>query len=113
MAGRATRWRAISQDPGRDYKERQGGVAQPGTMSHETGDGARCRVRTGRTSTEHQALAEAYSPYCAPGAEKGLGADLDEVIAAWPLLADPLKAAVLGIVRSIGTGLRAVGKEGK
>ena len=82
-------------------------------MSHETGDGARCRVRTGRTSTEHQALAEAYSPYCAPGAEKGLGADLDEVIAAWPLLADPLKAAVLGIVRSVATGLRVVGKEGK
>jgi len=76
-------------------------------------DGARCRVRTGRTPIEHQALVKVHSPYCAPGAEKGLGADLGEVIAAWPLLADPLKAAVLGIVRSVATGLRVAGKEGK
>ena len=95
--------------------------AQLGTMSHETGDGARCRVRTGRTPAEHQALAQAYSPHYSPGTERALGPELSEVIAAWPLLAGPLKAAVLAIVRSVGTdsgglvkrGLRVVGEEGK
>ncbi len=87
----------------------------------ERWNGARCRVRTGRTPAEHQALAQAYSPHCSPGAEKGLGDDLSEVVAAWPLLAGPLKAAVLAIVRSVGTdrgglvkrGLRVVGEESK
>jgi len=82
---------------------------------------ARCRVRTGRTPAEPQALAEAYSPHCSPGKEKSLGADLSEVVAAWPLLAEPLKAAVLAIVRSVSTdrgglvkrGLRVVGEVGK
>jgi hypothetical protein len=90
-------------------------------MGHENENGARCRVRTGRTPTEHQALAQAYSPHCSPGAGKGLGDDLSEVVAAWPLLAGPLKAAILGIVRSVGTdsgesvkrGLRVVGELGK
>ena len=47
--------------------------------------------------------------------------ELREIAAAWPLLAGPLKAAVLAIVRSVSTdrgglvkrGLRVVGEEGK
>ncbi len=74
-------------------------TAQLGAMSHEMGDGARRRVRTGRTLSEHEVLAQAYLPHCSPGAEEDLGDGLGEAVAAWPLLAYALKAAVLGIVR--------------
>jgi hypothetical protein len=74
--------------------------AQLGTMGHETGDGARCRVRTGRTPAQHQALVKDYSPHCSPASGTGVWAEFSEVAGSWAGLPEPLRAAILAIVRS-------------
>ncbi len=59
---------------------------------------ARCRVRTCTTPAEHQALTAADSQIDSQKIRNS--SELIEVIRAWAGLSEPLRAAVLAIVRS-------------
>ena len=54
------------------------------------------------TPTEHQALVKDYSPQCSPASESGRWIEFSEVAAAWAGLPEPLRAAILAIVHSVG-----------
>ena len=59
----------------------------------------------------YQALTDAapqLAPQCCKWPE-----EVEEIALAWAGLPDALKAAVLGIVRSVSPSLRVVGEEGK
>jgi hypothetical protein len=63
-------------------------------------NGARCRVRTCRSATEHQGLAQDDTQIDALKIRQS--GELVEIIEAWPCLSAALKAAVLAIVRAGG-----------
>lgn len=60
--------------------------------------GARCRVRTCNTSTEHKALTAGDSQI--DSQEIRLGFEICEIIRCWAELPEPLQAAVLAIIRT-------------
>jgi hypothetical protein len=72
--------------------------AQLDTMSHETGNGARCRVRTCLQPKETCGF---------PGDDSQIDSqtfvrdpDLSKILTAWPKLSAALRAAIIAIVNS-------------
>lgn len=70
--------------------------------SLKEGDGARCRVRTCNTPVERQGFASTDTQIDTQDFRHA--AALSEIRSAWPHLADPLRAAILGIVGSCRAG---------
>jgi hypothetical protein len=67
-------------------------------LAHPGRYGARCRVRTCTTSAEHQEVSRAGTQIDAQKPRHGF--EICEVIEAWSELPEPLRAAVLAIIRS-------------